>query len=130
MLVPVMGGLYIAAALLMIILHGNMIPGMFRKHFLKGAFDVQAIFGGFVGSVSDARHQKACSPIEAGVGASATAAGSAGVSHPVKQGLVRSVIRIYRYCCHLLCNRIFTALLRRCTECRHGWHGICAGSYE
>ena len=36
-LVPVMGGLYIAAALLMIILHGNMIPGMFASIF-EGLF--------------------------------------------------------------------------------------------
>ena len=50
-LVPVMGGLYIAAALLMIILHGNMIPGMFASIF-EGAFDIQAIFGGFMRQVS------------------------------------------------------------------------------
>ena len=50
-LVPVMGGLYIAAALLMIILHGNMIPGMFASIF-EGAFDIQAIFGGFMGSAT------------------------------------------------------------------------------
>ena len=34
----------------MIILHGNMIPGMFASIF-EGAFDIQAIFGGFMGSV-------------------------------------------------------------------------------
>ena len=87
-LVPVMGGLYIAAALLMIILHGNMIPGMFASIF-EGAFDIQAIFGGFMGSVVMLGIKRGLFSNEAGVGASATAAGSAGVSHPVKQGLVQ-----------------------------------------
>ncbi len=83
-----MGGLYIAAALLMIILHGNMIPGMFASIF-EGAFDIQAIFGGFMGSVVMLGIKRGLFSNEAGVGASATAAGSAGVSHPVKQGLVQ-----------------------------------------
>ena len=87
-LVPVMGGLYIAAALLMIILHGNMIPGMFAS-IVEGAFDIQAIFGGFMGSVVMLGIKRGLFSNEAGVGASATAAGSAGVSHPVKQGLVQ-----------------------------------------
>ena len=87
-LVPVMGGLYIAAALLMIILHGNMIPGMFASIF-EGAFDIQAIFGGFMGSVVMLGIKRGLFSNEAGVGASATAAGSAGVSHPVKQGHVQ-----------------------------------------
>lgn len=87
-LVPVMGALYIAAALLMIVLHGNMIPVMFASIF-EGAFDFQAIFGGFMGSVVMQGIKRGLFSNEAGVGASATAAGSAGVSHPVKQGLVQ-----------------------------------------
>ena len=87
-LVPVMGALYIAAALLMIALHGNMIPAMFASIF-EGAFDIQAIFGGFMGSVVMLGIKRGLFSNEAGVGASATAAGSAGVSHPVKQGLVQ-----------------------------------------
>ena len=87
-LVPVMGALYIGAALLMIVLHGDRIPTMFGAIF-SGAFDVQAIFGGFAGSVVMLGIKRGLFSNEAGVGAAASAAGSAGVSHPVKQGLVQ-----------------------------------------
>lgn len=87
-LVPVMGALYIAAALLMILLHADRIPAMFASIF-AGAFDVQAIFGGFMGSVVMLGIKRGLFSNEAGVGAAASAAGSAGVSHPVKQGLVQ-----------------------------------------
>ena len=87
-LVPVMGGLYIAAAILMVVLHGDRIPAMFQSIF-AGAFDVQAIFGGFAGSAVMEGIKRGLFSNEAGVGAAASAAGSAGVSHPVKQGLVQ-----------------------------------------
>ena len=48
-----------------------------------------SIFGGFMGSVVMLGIKRGLFSNEAGVGASATAAGSAGVSHPVKQGLVQ-----------------------------------------
>lgn len=87
-LVPIMGALYIAAALLMIVLHFNRIPAMFISIF-EGAFDIQAIVGGFTGSVIMLGIKRGLFSNEAGVGAAASAAGSAGVSHPVKQGLVQ-----------------------------------------
>lgn len=87
-LVPFMGAFYIAAALLMIILHANYIPAMFSGIFAT-AFDFEAIFGGFTGSVVMLGIKRGLFSNEAGVGAAATAAGSASVSHPVKQGLVQ-----------------------------------------
>ena len=87
-LVPVMGALYIAAAILMVVLHGDRIPAMFSAIFSQ-AFDFQAIFGGFAGSVVMLGIKRGLFSNEAGVGAAASAAGSAGVSHPVKQGLVQ-----------------------------------------
>lgn len=87
-LVPIMGGLYIAAAILMVILHGDRIPAMFHAIF-AGAFDIKAIFGGFAGSAVMEGIKRGLFSNEAGVGAAASAAGSAGVSHPVKQGLVQ-----------------------------------------
>lgn len=87
-LVPVMGVLYIAAALLIIVMHLNRIPAVFGSIF-AGAFDFKAIFGGFSGSVIMLGIKRGLFSNEAGVGASATAAGSASVSHPVKQGLVQ-----------------------------------------
>lgn len=87
-IVPIMGAVYIAAAILMVVMHGNMIPAMFASIF-KGAFNVKAIFGGFAGSVVMLGIKRGLFSNEAGVGAAASAAGSAGVSHPVKQGLVQ-----------------------------------------
>ena len=72
----------------MIILHGNMIPGMFASIF-EGAFDIQAIFGGFMGSVVMLASREACSPMRQVSVLPLPQPGSAGVSHPVKQGLVQ-----------------------------------------
>ena len=85
-LVPVMGGLYIAAALLMIILHGNMIPGMFASIF-EGAFDIQAIFGGFMGSVVMLGIKRGLFSNEAGMGSTPHAHARAKAESPHHQGL-------------------------------------------
>ena len=87
-LVPFMGAFYIAAALLMIVLNIKLLPGVIANIF-KSAFDFQAIFGGFTGSVVMLGIKRGLFSNEAGVGAAATAAGSASVSHPVKSGLVQ-----------------------------------------
>ena len=50
---------------------------------------MQAIFGGFVGSAVMQGIKRGLFSNEAGIGAAACAAGSAGVSHPAKQGLVQ-----------------------------------------
>ena len=87
-LVPIMGAIYIAAALLMIILNINLLPSVFVSIF-KEAFNFRAIFGGFAGSCVMLGIKRGLFSNEAGVGASASASGSASVSHPVKQGLVQ-----------------------------------------
>ena len=87
-LVPIMGGLYIAAALLVIVLNVKLLPSVFASIFAS-AFDFQAIFGGFAGSCVMLGIKRGLFSNEAGVGASASASGSASVSHPVKQGLVQ-----------------------------------------
>lgn len=87
-LVPIMGVLYIAVALVVLVLHLNMVPGII-VNIIKGAFDFKAIFGGFTGSAVMLGIKRGLFSNEAGVGAAACAAGSAGVSHPVKQGLVQ-----------------------------------------
>ena len=83
-----MGGLYIAAAVLVVMLNIKELPGVFGAIF-KGAFDFHAIFGGFAGSCVMMGIKRGLFSNEAGVGAAASAAGSASVSHPVKQGLVQ-----------------------------------------
>ncbi len=87
-LVPVMGGAYVLMALVMIALHIDLLPGVFRAIF-QSAFDFKAIFGGFTGSAMMYGIKRGLFSNEAGVGSAPNAAASAMVSHPVKQGLVQ-----------------------------------------
>lgn len=87
-LVPVMGLFYIAVSLIVIVTHFNLVPKMFADIF-AGAFDFKAIFGGFTGSAIMQGIKRGLFSNEAGVGSAPNAAASAGVSHPVKQGLVQ-----------------------------------------
>lgn len=87
-LVPVMGIFYILVSLAIIVTHLNLVPKMFADIFSQ-AFDFQAIFGGFTGSAIMQGIKRGLFSNEAGVGSAPNAAASAGVSHPVKQGLVQ-----------------------------------------
>lgn len=87
-LVPLMGILYLAVSLYIIISHYEYIPSMFADIF-SNAFDFQAIFGGFTGSCIMYGIKRGLFSNEAGVGSAPNAAASASVSHPVKQGLVQ-----------------------------------------
>lgn len=87
-LVPVMGLAYMAVSLFVVLTHINLVPGVIAAIF-KGAFDFQAIFGGFAGSAIMQGIKRGLFSNEAGVGSAPNAAASAGVSHPVKQGLVQ-----------------------------------------
>ena len=83
-----MGGLYVLAAIVMVVLNWRMLPQVFGNIF-AGAFDFQAIFGGFTGSAMMYGIKRGLFSNEAGVGSAPNAAASADVSHPVKQGLVQ-----------------------------------------
>ena len=87
-LVPVMGGAYVLVALVMILLHINLLPGVLASIF-RNAFDFQAIFGGFTGSAMMYGIKRGLFSNEAGVGSAPNAAAAASVSHPVKQGLAQ-----------------------------------------
>lgn len=87
-LVPVMGIAYMLVALFVVLTHINLVPGVIASIF-KGAFDFKAIFGGFAGSAIMQGIKRGLFSNEAGVGSAPNAAASAGVSHPVKQGLVQ-----------------------------------------
>ena len=86
-LVPVMGIFYILVSLVIIVTHLNLVPQMFADIFTQ-AFDFKAIFGGFTGSAIMQGIKRGLFS-KAGVGSAPNAAASAGVSHPVKQGLVQ-----------------------------------------
>lgn len=87
-LVPVMGIFYILVSLIIIVTHINLVPKMFADIFSQ-AFNFKAIFGGFAGSAIMQGIKRGLFSNEAGVGSAPNAAASAGVSHPVKQGLVQ-----------------------------------------
>ena len=72
-LVPFMGGLYVLVALIVIVMNLELV----------------AILAGFTGSALMQGIKRGLFANEAGVGSAPTAAASANVSHPVKQGLVQ-----------------------------------------
>ncbi len=87
-LVPVMGVLYIAVALFVMIANTSTLPYVFSRIFNE-AFDVKSIFAGFSGSCVMYGIKRGLFSNEAGVGSAPNASASAEVSHPVKQGLVQ-----------------------------------------
>lgn len=87
-MVPVMGILYIAMAILTMVLNYDMLPMVFKNIFTS-AFDFRAIFGGFAGSALMQGIKRGLYSNEAGVGSAPNASAAADVSHPAKQGLVQ-----------------------------------------
>lgn len=87
-IVPVMAISYIIVALVIVVTHLNLVPGMFVSIF-EQAFDFKSAFGGFAGSAIMFGIKRGLYSNEAGVGSAPNAAAAASVSHPVKQGLVQ-----------------------------------------
>lgn len=87
-MVPVMGGIYLLFSFYIVITHISLLPAAFFS-VVRGAFDAKAMFGGLAGSCIMNGIRRGLYSNEAGVGAAATAAANAGVSHPVKSGLVQ-----------------------------------------
>lgn len=87
-LVPLMGGIYILAALIVIVFHITSLPQVFAMIFAD-AFDFQSILGGVSGSCMVYGIKRGLYSNEAGIGSAPNAAAAADVSHPVKQGLVQ-----------------------------------------
>ena len=77
-LVPFMGGLYVLVAVVMVVLNWRMVPQVLGSIF-AGAFDFQAIFGGFTGSAMMYGIKRGLFSNEAGVGSAPNAAASADV---------------------------------------------------
>jgi len=86
--VPVMGIAYVLVSLLIIVMNITSLPSVFAEIF-KGAFDFEAIFGGFSGSCVMYGIKRGLFSNEAGVGSAPNASASAEISHPAKQGLVQ-----------------------------------------
>ena len=88
-LVPIMAGLYLLVALLIILLHLSEVPAMFALIF-HDAFSPQAAVGGGLGTAMITGIKRGLFSNEAGEGSVPNAAATAAVTHPVKQGLVQS----------------------------------------
>ncbi|MBQ1471554.1 sodium:alanine symporter family protein [Eubacterium sp. AB3007] len=87
--VPIMAGIYLLLALIILIINIKHIPGMFALIF-SCAFNMNAVFGGVFGSCVMMGVKRGIYSNEAGWGSGAHAAATAEVSHPAKQGLVQA----------------------------------------
>lgn len=88
LLVPVMGVVYVLAAIVIMIMKIDMLPGVLKMIFAD-AFNFQAIGSGIAGSCLMYGIKRGLYSNEAGVGSAPNAAASAHTSHPVKQGLIQ-----------------------------------------
>lgn len=87
-MVPVMGVIYVAVSLIILVMNFRNIPTMFGNIF-SSAFDFKSILGGFAGSCIMWGIKRGLYSNEAGMGSAPNAAAKADVSHPAKQGLVQ-----------------------------------------
>ncbi len=87
-LVPIMGVLYVAVSLIVVITHIRSLPHVLGMIFGQ-AFQFRAVFGGFSGSCIMWGIKRGLYSNEAGMGSAPNAAAAADVSHPAKQGLVQ-----------------------------------------
>ncbi|WP_336615514.1 alanine/glycine:cation symporter family protein [Campylobacter sp. RM12637] len=88
-IVPIMAFVYILLSIIAMAMHYDLIPSVFKMIF-NSAFDFQAIFGGFAGSVIVIGIKRGLFSNEAGMGSAPNAAAAANTSHPVKQGIIQS----------------------------------------
>ena len=86
-LVPIMVGLYLFAALIILILNISLIPQIFAN-ILYDAFTGDAIAGGAIGTMIILGVRRGLFSNEAGAGTEALAHGAAKTSEPVREGLV------------------------------------------
>jgi len=89
-MVPIMALLYILLSIIIMILHVDQMPQVFTV-IMEGAFDFEAMAGGFAGSAVVTGIKRGLFSNEAGMGSAPNASASADVEHPVKQGLVQII---------------------------------------
>lgn len=110
-IVPFMGIVYISVALIIVVMHIDLLPSVLVKIFAD-AFNFSAIFSGVAGSCMMYGIKRGLYSNEAGVGSAPNAAAAADVSHPVKQGLVQML-------------SVFIDTLLICTAT--AFMGLCSG---
>lgn len=87
-IVPVMGIAYVLMSIIVLAMNIDLLPNAIRLIF-EDAFSARSFGGGLAGSAMIYGIKRGLYSNEAGVGSAPNAAASAGVSHPVKQGLVQ-----------------------------------------
>ncbi len=85
-LVPIMGGIYIVGALIVIIMHISDVPALFGM-IISDAFTGKAVAGGFFGVLIQGV-RRACFSNEAGLGSAPIAHSAAATKEPVREGVV------------------------------------------
>jgi alanine or glycine:cation symporter, AGCS family len=85
-IVPAMCGVYVLAALAILVMNAALIPDAFSAIF-SGAFSDDALYGGFIG-VLVTGFKRAAFSNEAGVGSAAIAHAAAKTEYPVREGVV------------------------------------------
>ncbi len=88
-IVPMMCGIYVLACLAILVINVEKIPDSFRA-IIEGAFDKNALYGGFLG-VLILGFKRAAFSNEAGVGSAAIAHSAAKTKYPVREGIVASL---------------------------------------
>ncbi|MGD6848032.1 sodium:alanine symporter family protein [Rossellomorea aquimaris] len=88
--VPVMAVLYLILAFFILVTNITMLPNMFVIIF-ENAFGIREVASGGVGAAIMMGIKRGLFSNEAGMGSAPNAAASAGVTHPVKQGLIQTL---------------------------------------
>ena len=90
-LVPLMGGIYVLGAMVVIFMNVDLLPSVIRQ-IVTGAFSGTAAAGGFAGAVISkglqTGVQRACFSNEAGLGSAPIAHAAARTREPVREGSV------------------------------------------
>jgi AGCS family alanine or glycine:cation symporter len=112
-LVPIMGVMYLIAALTIFAIHFDAVPQVLALIF-KEAFSFKSAGGGFLGAgIMAAMHVGASRSVlstEAGLGSAAVVAAAAKTENPVRQGLIASTSVFWTFCtCTLTGLIILTA---------------------
>ena len=86
LIVPVMCGVYVAAALFILVTNASEVPAAFGVIF-DSAFSMEAGFGGLIGTLIQGFRRAAFSN-EAGIGSASIAHSAAATEEPVREGIV------------------------------------------
>ncbi|MEK5399944.1 alanine/glycine:cation symporter family protein [Paenibacillus nitricinens] len=89
-IVVVMAGIYIGAALIIMLINITELPGVLAL-IVKSAFGFEQVAGGSLGAVILQGVKRGLFSNEAGMGSAPNAAATATTSHPVKQGLMQAL---------------------------------------